>query len=261
MSGFDTTWLDLREPADHAARDRSLLDAARAHLRSAGSTPLAVDLGSGTGSTLRAFGADVPIRWRLVDHDPRLLEAAVSRLGGFGDVERMEADLADLSPAVVAGARLITASALFDLASQALVERVAEILAVERIGLYAALNYDGRMEWDPPLEGDVAVLGAFNAHQTGDKGLGPALGPGAARALRIAFEARGYSVRTVPSPWRLGPADKPLHDALLGGFVGAVKETGQVEAARLAEWAEARRTGTTACQVGHWDVLALPPAG
>ncbi len=149
MSGFDTTWLDLREPADHAARDADLLEAAREFLRAGGSSPLAVDLGSGTGSTLRAFGPDGQTRWRLVDYDPRLLEAAVSRLEGFRQVERMEADLAHLDPAVVADARLVTASALFDLASQELVERVADLLAERKIGLYAALNYDGVNRWEP----------------------------------------------------------------------------------------------------------------
>ncbi|RIY02020.1 class I SAM-dependent methyltransferase [Aureimonas flava] len=259
MSGFDTTWLDLREPADHAARDHTLLNAARAHLRAGGASALAVDLGSGTGSTLRAFGPDGGTRWRLVDHDPRLLEAASARLAGFGVVERVEADLGALPPAILDGARLVTASALFDLVSRPVVERLAAVLAERRCALYAALNYDGRTNWDPPLEADPEMLAAFNAHQAGDKGLGPALGPGAADALRTTFEGHGYTVRVAPSPWRLGHESEALRDALLDGFAGAVRETGRVERAVLDRWTEARRERPGACHVGHWDVLTLPP--
>lgn len=258
MSGFDTTWLDLREPADHAARDAGLLEAARKFLSAGGPSPLAVDLGSGTGSTLRAFGPDGQTRWRLVDYDPRLLEAAVSRLEGFPQVERMEADLAHLDPAVVTDARLVTASALFDLASQQLVERVADLLTERGIGLYAALNYDGVNRWEPPADGDNEMLAAFNAHQTTDKGLGTALGPQAAEALRAAFERRGYEVRVAPSPWRLDDGQRALETALREGFVAAVRETGRVEARRIDAWQAARSTHPARCHVGHWDVLALP---
>ncbi|MBB3935712.1 hypothetical protein [Aureimonas phyllosphaerae] len=258
MSGFDTTWLDLREPADHAARDAALLTAAREFLQAGGPSPLAVDLGSGTGSTLRAFGSDDRVRWRLVDHDPRLLEAAVSRLDGFPHVERMEADLARLDPVVLADARLVTASALFDLASEALVERIADLLSERRIGLYAALNYDGATRWEPSHDGDREMLAAFNAHQTTDKGLGRALGPEAADALRHAFERRGYEVRVAPSPWRLGPDQRALETALRDGFVAAVRETGRVDGAAIEVWQRDRIDHPAACHVGHWDVLALP---
>ncbi|WP_062013618.1 class I SAM-dependent methyltransferase [Aureimonas sp. AU4] len=259
MSGFDTRWLDLRERADHAARDGALLRAAAAYLAAGGEAPLAVDLGSGTGSTLRAFGSLAEAaRWRLVDNDPRLLEAAASRLSGFGAVERVEADLTRLSASEIEGARLVTASALFDLASRSFVEELAALLAERRVALYAALNYDGAMRWDPPLPADDEVVAAFNRHQTGDKGFGPALGYGATEALREAFARQGFEVRLARSPWRLGPGDEALHALFLEGVVAAVAETGAVEPARLADWAARRRAAGPFCEVGHWDVLALP---
>ena len=58
MSGFSTDWLDLREDADRRARDRQLLVRARQWLHRdvpATQAPVVVDLGAGTGSTLRAF--------------------------------------------------------------------------------------------------------------------------------------------------------------------------------------------------------------
>ena len=38
------------------------------------------------------------------------------------------------------------------------------------------------------------MLEAFHAHQAGDKGFGPAAGPGATAALQAAFEGAGYGV-------------------------------------------------------------------
>ena len=79
--GFDAAWLALREPADAAARDPGLLAAAAGYL---GAGALAVDIGCGTGATVRAFAGCAPegLRWRLVDNDPRLLALAAADGGG-----------------------------------------------------------------------------------------------------------------------------------------------------------------------------------
>lgn len=262
MSGsFDTQWLDLREPADHAARDATLASDAARHLLAGGPAPLGVDLGSGTGSTVRALAPLAPgARWRLVDNDPRLLAAAVSRLSAVPRVERVEADLRHLPPALLDDARLVTASALFDLASRPFVDALADRLAAQGTALYAALNYDGRMRWDPAHPDDRALVDGFNRHQRGDKGFGPALGPAAAEALREAFERRGYRVRLAPSPWRLGPGEAALGRMLRDGFLDAVAQTGAVEPERLQRWRAAREGDGASCEVGHVDVLALPPA-
>ena len=81
---FARSWLELREPADAAARDPELLAAAAAYLAAAPApAPLALDLGCGTGATCRAFGTRVPgLRWRLVDSDAGLLAVAGGRCGG-----------------------------------------------------------------------------------------------------------------------------------------------------------------------------------
>jgi SAM-dependent methyltransferase len=254
---FDAAWLDLREPADHAARDPGLLAAAIAWLAAA-AAPVVVDLGCGTGSTLRAFGARAPagLRWRLIDRDPVLLAEAARRAGA--GVETIPADLGDLDRLPLDGARLVTASALFDLMPGDWTSALVERLAVRRLGLYAALNYDGRMAWDPALPEDAAVTEAFNRHQRTDKGLGPALGPGATAALAGALAARGYAVRVAHSPWRLGAAEAALQSELVGGIAAAAKEAGFAGA---AAWGQVRRaaTASTSCTVGHADLLALPP--
>ena len=74
-SQFQVDWLSLREPADHAARDAALLDRA-ARCVSPGMRVL--DLGSGTGSTARAFssGGFDELQWCFLDNDPALLQIA-----------------------------------------------------------------------------------------------------------------------------------------------------------------------------------------
>ncbi len=61
MSGFSAGWLELREPYDARARNRDVLAAVAAAFagRSAVST---VDLGCGTGATLRAVAPHLPAR-------------------------------------------------------------------------------------------------------------------------------------------------------------------------------------------------------
>lgn len=80
MAGFSSDWLALREPADAAARNRPLLASVAAFASSR--KPLTIlDLGAGTGSTLRALAPHLaaPQRWRLVDDDAAL-EAAGRRV-------------------------------------------------------------------------------------------------------------------------------------------------------------------------------------
>jgi SAM-dependent methyltransferase len=256
--GFDADWLELRAPADATARDPGLLAAAAAYLGGV-RAPLAVDLGCGTGATVRAFAPLAPagLRWRLIDNDPALLALAAERCRP--EVETVCLDLAAPESVPLAGARLVTASALFDLVSEDWIGALVGRLAREGVGLYAALTYDGRLEWAPALPADGAVRDAFNAHQRGDKGFGPALGPAAPAALAAACARHGYVVRQAASPWRLGPGEAALQAALVDGIAVAAGEAGFAGA---AEWGQARRaaSGGSACSVGHIDLLALPPA-
>ncbi|MEX6507301.1 trans-aconitate 2-methyltransferase [Jiella sp. M17.18] len=260
MSGFESRWLDLREPVDRRSRDAGLLDKAAAFAAEA-PDPLLVDLGCGTGSTLRAMAPLLPAaRWRLVDNDPALLAEAESRAGAAA-VETLRCDLADLSAAPLEGARLVTASALFDLTSRAFVEALADRLASLGAGLYAVLSYDGDVRWSAPHPLDLAVVAAFNRHQRGDKGFGPALGPDSGAALAEAFAARGFAVTTASTPWLLGPEDADLMCAFADGMARAAGEIGTLACDDLEEWRAARLDAAphSRCTIGHRDVLALPP--
>jgi SAM-dependent methyltransferase len=277
MSGFSTAWLDLREAADHRSRNKKLAHALAKHFD--GWQPISVvDLGSGTGSNLRAtaplLGPEQ--NWTLVDIDASLLDAAVTRLTAWADgADRQQeklilfkgakritvafraADLArDLDAALGPNANLVTASALFDLVSADFIRRFAAALAERRSVFYTVLTYDGDQRWTPEHEADALLLEAFNAHQRRDKGFGPAAGPDAADALSEAFSGAGYAIEEGDSAWRLRAGDEPLIADLAAGFAQAAHETGLVDAPTITSWRAVTRTGAI---VGHADTLALPP--
>lgn len=251
---FSAEWLALRAPADDAARDPALLTAAVAAAGAAGgAAPVILDLGCGTGATARAFSGLLPgAAWRLIDADAALLAQAVAATRGEGYWR----DLGDLDGLPLDGAHLVTASALLDLMPRHWLERLVARLAAAQVGLYAALSYDGEMDWSPALPADATVTAAFNAHQRSDKGLGPALGPAAADAAAELLAAAGFMVRVADSPWRLGPQQAALQAELMDGIAAAATEAGLDTA---HHWRAARAAAPGRCRIGHRDLLALPP--
>lgn len=250
--GFAPDWLSLRAPADRAARDAGLLARAGA---CAGER--IVDLGAGTGATVRAMTDVVPtgVHWTLVDNDPALL-ALAPRLGGR--VTGVQADLTDLEALPLDGATLVTASALLDLVSEAWLEGLVARLARAGLPFYAALSYDGDMSWTPENGEDAAVTCAFNADQRSDKGFGPALGADSATRAAVLFRNAGYTVELGDSPWRLGPQDQPLQAELLNGIATAAARAGH---SGTDVWLARRRAALDHAQarIGHKDFLAVPP--
>ena len=278
MSEFAADWLALRESADRRARNSEILAAVTADL-AARPTLTIVDLGCGTGSNLRALAAHLPAvqRWRLVDDDPALLAAARLALidwadGGRDDGDRLcletsgrqieitfeRADLAkNLADVLARPADLVTAAAFFDLVSSPWIASFCQALAEHALPLYAVLTYDGTEQWTPPQEADKAMLEAFHAHQSRDKGFGPAAGPAAAALLEARFQQQGYQVASGASPWRLGRDDEDLIAALAEGAAAAVAETGRVPEADRRAWRRARAAAST-CTIGHIDLFARP---
>lgn len=266
---FSPDWLALRSPADAAARDAGLVAALDDWARARPGPLRVVDLGCGAGATFAALDAHLPgADWLLVDNDPELLEIA-ARLNpadpGAGGVRTGRVNLAEDVEGAVAGADLVTASALFDLVSAAWIERFVRALP-PHAAVYAALSYDGAEAWEPAHPAERDAQRAFRAHQRRDKGFGPALGPEAADALAEALHETGRTLRRAPSAWRLErPRDAALIEALATGSAAAVAEImadGRPEETGLdeeifAEWAAAR-VAAEAVLVGHEDLLALP---
>ena len=251
--GFSADWLALREPTDHAARDADLAQRA---VSAAGPSPVILDLGCGTGSTVRALAPLLPksTQWRLVDNDRELLNLAGKAAGTSATLHQL--DLSDIDSLPLEGVTLVTASALIDLVSREWLEQLALRLSVP---VYFALSYDGEMHWQPenPLDANITV--AFNDHQRTDKGFGQALGPDSVEVACEVFESSGFAVLVANSPWMLGPEDAALHKELVAGISRAASEFG-LQDAELWGTERIAAADKTFCQIGHGDILAIPKA-
>jgi hypothetical protein len=241
-------WLALREPADAAARSAELAE--RLARRLAGAERLVIhDLGGGSGALGRWLAPRLPGRqhWVVHDRDPDLLGLAAAP-----GVEVRCADITRLTADDLAGASLVTASALLDLLTA---DELAGILAAcDGIPLLLALSVTGRVALRPAEPLDARIAAAFNAHQRRN-GL---LGPDAVAAVRAACPR----VLVRPSPWRLGPARAALAAEWLRGWVAAACEqepalapaAGAYRQRRLAQAA----AGALAVTVDHADLLVVP---
>jgi SAM-dependent methyltransferase len=266
MNGFSAEWLALREPYDGRARNRDVLGSVAAAAATAGDAIGVVDLACGTGSTLRALAPRLPSRqdWRLVDNDLSLLaRAAAGKAVPSVAITRIPVDLTrDLEAALDGPVNLVTASALLDLVSADWLDRLVTEVAARHLPFYAALNYDGRVVFDPVDPLDSAIIAAVNLHQQTDKGFGPALGPHAAEAAIAAFEAAGYAVVHGRSDWFLFPRDRDMQRDMLAGWAGAAREIGAVSLPDAAAWLTRRRDLLAAARstvtVGHVDIFARP---
>ncbi|MFJ6658161.1 SAM-dependent methyltransferase [Streptomyces sp. NPDC091377] len=265
-------WLELREPADAAARATDLLGPLRAALRagSDGTATVVHDLGCGTGSMGRwlAPRLDGPQHWVLHDRDPHLLRLAAAgspRSAAHGStvtVETRGGDLARLTPASLTGtspASLVTASALLDVLRAEEIDTLAAACVSAGCPTLLTLSVAGRVDLTPEDPLDGVLTEAFNAHQRRE-GL---LGPDAVTAAATAFSTRGAEVHLRPAPWRLGPAQAPLLTAWLRGWVTAAVEQSPSLGPRAARYLSARLEALDAAAlditVHHTDLLALPP--
>jgi hypothetical protein len=262
---FSADWLALREPYDRRARNASVLAAVAASFAGKNSLRI-VDLACGTGSTLRAVAPNIPVsqHWQLVDNNLSLLARASEMKPPAGiSFSTIPVDIGyDLEAALDGPVDLVATSALLDLVSEAWLERLVTEIAARRIPIYAALSYDGRAEINPPNPHDAAIVEAMNAHQRGDKGFGPALGPAAASAALVWFRSLGYRVVEGTADWLFDPADREIQTDIFSGWASAARETGNIPLAGIVEWLTFRRdeiaAGRSSLRVGHVDFFAAP---
>ena len=262
MSRFSADWLALREPYDLRARNPAVLDAVIAWCKDVFAIRI-VDLGCGTGSTLRALSPRLPGRqnWQLFDNDFDL----VARAGAMAPpatvtVTATPLDLArDLEAALDGSIDLITTSALLDLVSESWLERLVVEISARSIPLYAAISHDGRIEIVPFDPFDTTIVAAVNLHQRTDKGFGPALGGTSASCAITQLKSFGYSVVHGTSDWVLEPHDCDIQMELFSSWAAAARQTGQVPADTV-NWLARRRESVAARQssirVGHVDFWA-----
>jgi SAM-dependent methyltransferase len=262
-------WLRLREAADAAARAPDLAEKVQAHLR-AGDRAVIHDLGCGTGSMGRWLAPRLPGKqhWILYDWDPGLLDQAAATMPGVradGAVVTIETRLRDitlLDPGDVAGASLITASALLDMMTREELERLVKTCADAGCPALITMSVVGSVDLLPTDPLDASIASAFDAHQRRTTDGRRLLGPDAVNAATDAFTGLGADVLVRPSPWRLGPGQAALASEWLTGWVRAAceqrPELTQEAAAYLRRRVAQARAGRLNLRVDHQDLLVVP---
>ena len=262
-------WLALREPADEAARSAELAECLARHLPAAGGLVIH-DLGGGSGGMGRWLAPRLrgPQHWVVHDRDPDVLELAPTDLPGPAadgapvTVETRRSDVAPPAPGDLAGASLITASALLDMLS--VDELAAMVGACAEIGcpILLALTVVGRVALTPADPLDTRMAAAFNAHQRRTTTAGRLLGPDAVAAAVETLRSTGAEVLVRPSPWRLDAAHADLTAEWLAGWVGAACEQEPALAAEAGAYVDRRMAeasvGDLCVTVDHADLLMLP---
>lgn len=262
-------WLALREPADAAARATELAGQLECRSPRAGQWTIH-DLGGGTGSMGRWLAPRLPGRqhWVVHDRDTDLLEIAAARgAGPAADgaavrVEARQSDITRLDASDLAGANLITASALLDMLTRAELAGLVTVCASAGCPMLLTLTVVGRVALDPPDPMDPRVAAAFNDHQRGRTARGRLLGPDGVEFAREGFERLGREVLVRPSPWRLDAAHADLAAEWFTGWVAAACEQEPELAADADGYARRRleqvSDGLLTVTVGHADMLVLP---
>jgi hypothetical protein len=262
-------WLDLRDAADAAARARDLVAHLRRHLPARGRRVIH-DLACGTGAMGRWLAPRLsgPQHWIVHDRDADLLEVAAADLPGAAAdgrrvaVEPRLSDITRLRPDDLAGANLITASALLDLLAADELDGLVALCAGAACPVLLTLSVVGRVELTPADPLDARVAAAFDAHQRRMTVGGRLLGPGAVEAAAEGFRRLGAEVLVRPSPWRLGSAEAGLTARWFAGWIEAACEEEAELTVDAAAYARRRlaqaRAGRLAVTVGHADLLVLP---
>jgi hypothetical protein len=263
-------WLDLREPADAAARARDLVEHLARQPPATGRWVIH-DLGCGTGAMGRWLAPRLPgsQHWRLHDRDADLLEVAAADAPGpaaDGSAVTMETRLSDITwlrSVDLAGATLITASALLDLLVEDEVARLLTVCAGAGCPMLLTLSVVGRVRLAPSDPLDCRVAAAFNDHQRRTTGRGRLLGPDAVAFAVEQCGRLGAEMLVSPSPWQLGALHANLALEWFRGWVRAACEQHAELAAEARDYVRRRqtqlRTAQLAVTVDHADLLVLPP--
>jgi hypothetical protein len=209
-----------------------------------------------------------PQRWVLHDRDADLLAVAAADAPGPAidgapvAVETRLGDVTRLGPNDLAGASLITVSALLDLLTRDELWALARECAGAGCPVLITLSVTGRVDLVPADQLDSRMAAAFDAHQRRMTPRGRLLGPDAFDAAVEAFRRLGAEVIVRPSPWRLGAGETGLAVEWLTGWVGAACEQEAGLAADADLYRRRRRreaeAGRLAVTVEHADLLVLP---
>jgi len=262
-------WLRLREPADAAARASELVEKVRSYLPTRGGATIH-DLGCGTGSMAHWLAVQLPgpQHWVMYDRDDELLTLAAANPpdtapdGAPVTMETRRRDITRMELVELAGAALITASALLDMMTAEELERLVVTSAGADCPVLITLTVTGRVEITPAEPFDQSVTDAFTAHQRRTTSAGKLLGPDAVGAAVDGFTQLGLEVLVRPSPWRLGAGQAALAAAWFTGWLARACEQRPDLRAHARSYATRRlaeaSAGDLSVTVHHQDVLVRP---
>ena len=228
------------------------------------------DLGCGTGAMARWLAERLtgPQQWFLYDWDADLLALAARNSslsaadGAPVTIETRRRDVTRLEPSELAGASLLTASALLDVMTADELKRLVSACAGAGCPALITLTVTGAVELTSSDPFDEWVADAFNAHQRRVVGSGRLLGPEAVAAAVGGFTSRGYCVLVRSSPWRLGPAQAGLAAEWFAGWLAAACQQRPELQVEAVSYARQRLAAATAGRLGvtvqHQDLLADP---
>jgi hypothetical protein len=290
MNEFSAQWLGLREPVDHRSRNQDLQAQVIDYLTQMKTVYPGIvrltDLGSGTGSNLRALAPQLSSmqHWTLIDYDIALLHTARATLLAWADSEINTSILGitvdpstqikplsiikqnktiiiefkcvdlykDYRVILDEPADIITAAAFFDLVAESWLKEFCTHLSKP---LYTVLTYDGTEKWSPPNIIDIDILKAFHQHQIIDKGFGPAIGPAAIVHMQSTLQDYHFNTVCAASPWTMDHHDGDLIEQLAIGTAIAVREIGTIPRHIVEHWERNRRQANN-CEIGHMDLFA-----
>jgi hypothetical protein len=259
----------LAEAADAAARDRALVAALR-RLLEPRARHVIHDLACGSGSMGRWLAPLLagPQHWVLHDRDADLLAIAARRRPGPAadgtavTLETRASDITRLGRGDLAGATLVTASALLDLLTEDELDALVRTCAEAACPVLLTLSVTGWVRLVPTAPLDRRIAAAFDAHQQRPTPRGALLGPDAAAAAAERFRRLGAQVVVAPSPWQLDGNEAALTAEWLAGWIGAACEQDPALAAEADLYRRRRLreadAGNLAVTVGHRDLLVLP---
>jgi hypothetical protein len=260
-------WLTLREEADARSRSRALASQAGALLEA----PVTVhDLGCGTGSMVRWLAPLLPgpQSWVLHDWNPALLAHAASAPAHDADgtpivIDTRVGELSAIHEDHLAGASLVTASALLDVLSHDEVAAIVRACVGAGVPALITLSVTGRVTLDPADPLDDTFATAFDDHQRRTVDGRTLLGPDAASVVAGLFRDAGWTVRVAGSPWQLDGRQRALVAEWLEGWLTAAVEQRpdlrEAAADHAARRAAQLASGDLRVTVYHEDLLAWPP--
>ena len=171
-------------------------------------------------------------------------------------------DLTRLDPGDLAGASLVTASALLDMLTADEVGRVVASCSAADCPALITLSVVGRVELSPPRPPGLGGRGRVRRPSTPVGGGSPAARAGRRATGRRPLHGGRVGGATRPSPWRLGPESAALAAEWFTGWVAAAceQEPGLTEVTRcyVQQRRAALAAGALRITVHHLDVLAGP---